>query len=175
MKTTVRIILTTVIALFISTSAFAWPDGDKQGLVLGLTGGAGQAGFETESSSETGVAYMAGALIGYGFNDRFLLNFKYRYWYADVDDVVFHTWSWCADAMLFPVKNNGFFLNAGVGRALTLPDVSDAESQGGVFVYGGIGYEVTKWVFLTVDYGVGSYTNNIDGTTLTFSVSFVGY
>ncbi|HOF34385.1 MAG TPA: outer membrane beta-barrel protein [Spirochaetota bacterium] len=175
MKGKISKIFTAVLMLMLSSSAFAWPDGEKQGLIMGITGGISRVGVETESSSGTGTGFMGGALIGYGFNDSFLLNFKYRYWYADVDDTVFHTWSWCADGMYFPVKDNGFFLNAGLGRALTLPDVSGAESQGGMFFYAGAGYEITKWVFLSVDYGIGSYTNNIDGKILTFGVSFIGY
>ncbi|HOA07743.1 MAG TPA: outer membrane beta-barrel protein [Spirochaetota bacterium] len=175
MKRKVVKLLMAVIMICTSSAAFAWPDGEKKGLLLGVTTGIANEKYETDYSNESGLGFMAGALVGYGFNDSFLLDFKYRYWYADIDSTVFHTWSWCADGMFFPVKNNGFFLNAGLGRALTLPDVSGAEAQGGMFFYAGAGYEITKWVFLSVDYGIGSYSNNIDGKTITFGISFIGY
>lgn len=174
-----KIIRCTAITLFavavLCTSASAWPDGERSGLVLGVTGGLANVAFDSGSSSESGLGYMAGVMIGAGIGEQLILDFKYRYWYSDINDVVYHTWSWCGDIIYFPVKNNGFFLNGGFGGALALADVGGAEAKGGTLIYGGVGYEITKYVFLSVDFGLGSFADDISSRTITFSVSAVGY
>lgn len=170
-----KIVLSLVVTTAVSVSAFAWPDGQREGLLLGLTGGIANASFESDSGSESGLGFMAGTIIGGGINEQFLLDFRFRYWNSDIDSVTYHTWSWCGDAIWFPVKDNGFFLNGGIGRALVLPDLENADSKGGMFFYAGIGYEITKWVFLSVDYAIGSFEDDIESGTLTFAVSAIGY
>jgi len=83
MKRKVVKLLMAVIMICTSSAAFAWPDGEKKGLLLGVTTGIANEKYETDYSNESGLGFMAGALVGYGFNDSFLLDFKYRYWYAD--------------------------------------------------------------------------------------------
>lgn len=162
-------------SLMFSSPVLAWPDGSREGLVLGVTGGVSNVEFDSGSSSESGLGFMAGAMIGAGLNEQFIIDFKYRYWYADIDDIAYHTWSWCGDLIFFPVKDNGLFINGGIGRALALPDIAGAEAKGGMFFYAGAGYEITKWVFLSVDYSIGSFEDDISSGTLTFSISAVGY
>ena len=174
-----RMIQCFIAALFalavFSTQALAWPDGQKDGFLLGATGGIANVEFDTGSTSKSGTGYMAGIMSGAGIGEQFMLNFKFRYWNTDVDTITYHMWTWCGDLMFFPVKDNGFFLNGGLGRALALADVPRAEAKGGVFYYIGAGYEITKWLFLSADYGIGSFDDNIDGRTITFAVSVIGY
>lgn len=171
----VKIFVVMIAAMMSSSAAFAWPDGKRDGLILGITGGVANVAFDSGSSSESGLGFMGGAMIGAGIGEQLIVDFKYRYWYADIDSVAYHTWTWCGDITFFPVQQNGLFLNGGIGRALALPDIAGAEAKGGMFFYAGVGYEISKWVFLSVDYGIGSFDDDISSGTLTFSISAVGY
>ncbi|MBN1499740.1 MAG: hypothetical protein JW982_06290 [Spirochaetes bacterium] len=175
MKKNALKIVIVMLVLSVSTSVFAWPDGEKTGLLMGVTTGFESASFDDGSESDSGTGFMVGTVLGYGINEKFLLDFKFRYWNVGIDDVTYHTWMWCADAMYFPVADNGFFLNAGAGRVLTLPDVDNAVDKSGNLVYFGIGYEIFDYIFISVDYAAGFYEDDLSSGTLTFAVSAIGY
>lgn len=153
----------------------AWPDGQRQGLLLGITGGIGNMEMEFKDNSYDDTCYMAGLYIGAGLTEQFLLSFRYRYHNAEINDITYHTFMWTGDLMFFPVPDMGLFLNAGIGRALVDPDAANAQSKSGVVFYGGIGYEITKWVFLEVDYSRADLEDDITGSTILFSISIIGY
>lgn len=157
------------------SSAYAWPDGQRQGLLLGITGGIGNMEIEHNSNSADDTCYMAGVYIGAGLTEQFLVSFRYRYHNVEIDNITYHTFMWTGDLMFFPVPDMGLFLNAGIGRALVDPDVAGAQSKSGVVFYGGIGYELTKWVFLAVDYSRADLEDDYTGSTILVSISIIGY
>ncbi|MBP7583626.1 MAG: hypothetical protein KBA61_06310 [Spirochaetes bacterium] len=175
MKKIMLVVLALVLTVSMGSTAFAWPDGNREGLLLGLTGGFANVEFESGSRSEDGTGFMAGALLGIGLNEQVLLSFKYRYYNVTPDVITYHTFTWCADLIFFPVQGNGLFLNGGLGRALVDPDAYGAQSKGGMILYAGVGYEIVKWFFLSIDYGRANLEDDMTGTTITISATLLGY
>lgn len=157
------------------TSAFSWPDGRREGLLIGMTYGLADVILDSDTKSSSGPGFLNGFNIGVGITDQFLIDFKYRFWISDNKDITYYTASFYGDLMYFPVKDNGFFVNGGTGRALIRPDISGEEAKYGMFFSGGIGYEITKWIFISADYSRSNFKDNINSDTLTFSVCLIGY
>ena len=165
-----------VLTIFLTASAaFAWPDGDRKGLLMGVTGGFANTEFDTGSTTHDGTSFMAGVYLGAGLSDQFLLSFRYRYFNTDTDWTTFHSFLWGADAMFYPFAKNDFFITGGISRMMVTVDEAYVEDKWGMAFHAGVGYEITKWVFLMADYTHASLDDNIDGKSITIAVAAIGY
>lgn len=156
-----------------SADLYAWPDGNREGLLLGVTAGFGNVEMSSGSTSDSGMGWMAGCYIGNGFNEQLLVSFRYRYTNVTINDMGFSCFAWTGDVIYFPVRNQNWFLNAGFGPALVAPEFG--ESKSGWTFYGGIGYEITKYLFISVDFAHATLADGLSGNQILFAVSAIGY
>ncbi len=162
------------IAMF-SATAHAWPDGQRDGLLMGITGGLGNTEFDTGSSTYDGTSLMAGLYLGAGLSEQVMLSFRYRYFNTDVDWTTFHAFIWGADLLFFPSPQSGFFITAGLGRMMVTVDAANTEDKWGMAFHAGVGYELTKWVFLMADYTHASLEDDLSGRTISIAIAVIGY
>ena len=163
------------IFIFAASAAFAWPDGDREGLLMGVTGGFASTEFDTGTTTHDGTSFMAGVYLGAGLSEQFLLSFRYRYFNTDTDWTTFHSFLWGADAIFYPVAKSNFFITGGLSRMMVTVDSAYVEDKWGMAFHAGVGYEITKWVFLMADYTHASLDDDIDGSSITIAVAAIGY
>ena len=175
MKKTLFVLFSIACIALVSTAAYAWPDGQRDGLLMGITGGLGNTEFDTGSNTNDGTSMMAGVYLGAGLNEQFLLSFRYRYFNTDVDGTTFHSFIWGADLIFFPSLQNGFFITAGLGRMMVTVDVPNSTDKWGMAFHAGVGYELTKWVFLMADYTHASLEDDLFGRSISIAIAAIGY
>lgn len=175
MKKTLMAVVALAFVAFLSTGAFAWPDGQREGLLLGVTAGIGNTEFDSGGSNSDGTSLMAGLYLGAGLNEQFLLAFRYRYFNSDIDGTTFHSFIWGGDVIYFPSPQSGFFITAGLGRTLVTVDAAYVDDKWGMAFHAGVGFELTKWVFLMVDYTRASLEDSISGRSITIAIAAIGY
>ncbi len=126
---------------------------------------------ESERSAD-GISFGANLYIGYGFNEQSMLAFRYRYTWIDTDSP-YQGLLWSPDYRYYLSKEGRFYLNGGIGPAMSIPEFGDPKS--GFGFYGGVGYEITKYIYLTADFTYTSLRDNMSGTAILASVSFIKY
>jgi len=176
-----KIICSICIPLFlvviISSAAYAWPDGKKEGFLLGLHGGYALSTIERKEYNDIeGSGFHIGPYIGAGVSQQVFLSFRVRYnqTSSDNSDAEYYITMMGADIMLFPKPDMGLFLNAGVGRAIAASK-STGEPPWGVIFYGGLGSLITENIFLSADYSAGSFDNDMSSSTVSFSIGALWY
>ena len=175
MKSKLVMIIMVVTVFFTASAAFAWPDGDREGLLMGVTGGFANTEFDSGASTYDGTSFMAGVYLGAGLSEQFLLSFRYRYFNTDTDWTTFHSFLWGVDAMYYPMPKNNFFITGGLSRMMVSVDSAYVEDKWGMAFHVGVGYEITKWVFLMADFTNASLDDDIDGRSITIAVAAIGY
>ncbi|MBN2612221.1 MAG: hypothetical protein JXB00_11740 [Bacteroidales bacterium] len=173
---------THVISLFIllfllisisSTVSAQLFDGNRKGFLLGAGGVLGHTTIHYSSGRSVGALSFGGNLyLGYGFNEQSLLSFRYRYTWITTDSP-YQGLAWTADYRHYTSKEGKFFLNGGLGPAMSIPEFGNPKS--GIALYGGMGYEVLKYVFLNVDFTYTGLKDGLSGTAILASISFIKY
>lgn len=148
-------------------------DGNRQGFLLGLGGVIGNTTVNySGGSSADGMSFGANLYVGYGFNEQSMLAFRYRYTWIDTDSP-YQGLLWSADYRHYFSKEGRFYFNGGIGPAMSIPEFGDPKS--GFGFYGGVGYEITKYIYLTTDFTYTTLSDNLSGTAILASISFIKY
>lgn len=173
---------THVIALFMtfflltaitSTVTAQLGDGNRKGFLLGAGGVFGQTTINYSSGRSVNALSFGGNLyLGYGFNEQSVLSFRYRYTWINTESP-FQGLAWTADYRQYIAKEGKLFLNGGLGPAMSIPEFGNPKS--GFAIYGGLGYEVLKYVFLNVDFTYTKLKDDLSGTAILASISFIKY
>ncbi len=148
-------------------------DGNRKGFLLGLGGVIGNTNIYYKSGSTDGaITYGANIYLGYGFNEQSILSFRYRWTWIDTRSHL-QGLTWVADYKYFLSENGKFFLNGGLGPAMSIPEFGNPKN--GFAFYGGLGYEVFKYVFLKADFTSIRLEDGLSGTAIMASLSFQKY
>ncbi|MCX7983643.1 MAG: hypothetical protein N3A63_01920 [Bacteroidetes bacterium] len=173
MKTHLLLLIFVGGLLFTFTSFAQLGDGMREGFLLGLGGVLGSSSIEYRSgNSESASSYGAQVYLGYGFTEQSILAFRFRWTWIDTDSP-YQGLTWTADYRHFLVQNSGVYVNVGFGPAMSIPEFGDPKS--GTVLYGGIGYEIAKYVFFTFDISSISLSDGLSGSSVLFSISFLKY
>jgi len=128
---------------------------EKKGFWFSLGGGVGSLGCSDCGSRETG--FSGGLSLGGTINEKLLIGVGTTGWAKSVEGETLSLGTFDFRVRFYPVKNNGFHINGGVGLA----SVSFAgESESGVGVLVGVGYDVRmgknrKWSLTPYWNGIG--------------------
>jgi hypothetical protein len=191
MKTLICSILTLSFFLIeIQTSAQSQNESEHKGFVWGIAGTGGYTTFKQEQENnywsllpvdnepQKGFSFGPTFYIGYGFSEQFILNFKVRELITITERTTHYTTVGTADFNFFPISDNGFYLNAGLGAIMNAPETGNVFA--GPAFYGGLGYEFNRKIALGFDYTKASLsgvntTNKTKASSLAFYIRFLFY
>jgi hypothetical protein len=155
----------------------AWPDGKKEGFVLGFHGGGSSTTISKSDSDDTdGSGFHVGPYLGFGVNEQMLISLRVRYIQTSSNDsdAEYYTTMFGGDFIFFPVINMGLFINAGLAKAIAASK-STAEPPWGTVFYAGLGYFFNNTIFIEADYAMGSFDNDMSTGTVSLSVGAMLY
>ena len=159
----------------LTVQAAGWPDGKREGFLLGVHGVYGTTSF-SNGSSTSGSTLGGGIYIGYGFTEQLSLTFRVRYAGTDADGFEHNTVMWSADLCYFFLPQEGIYVNAGVGPVLDAPEFGDPLT--GFGAYAGVGWEFTQYLSVGADVSVASVSNDysdVSGTAFLIFLKFLAY
>lgn len=176
-----KFLLFAVLCILVAANAAAWPDGEREGFLLGIHGG---FSFSSVARSDyddiNGSGPVVGPIIGVGFNEYACVVFKHRFNYFSSSDSELELYITIlgGDIMFFPKPEIPFFINAGLSRSIVASNTT-REPPWGTIVHAGAGYFVMENIFVGADISSGhfedDYDSNMDTASFTLSLGALWY